>query len=213
MPRQKLWWYRDKKFEVFRHFYVPKKVCIIRLIYIHCSKLKISSDRNTNKIYGLTNAPSHRRKISFSWRESRKLSFTAWLATHKRISAGIVTRITLAVNSFTICWSHALPFHFHRSFSSPKSTFSPFVLSGKLSIVRLSSISRRVHFIFANGRIPGRLRENLWTTPSRRELRARDFARSEKYVRPVSHAGFYDLTWPWNKPGGKHILSNGEFFS
>jgi len=43
-------------------------------------------------------------------------------------------------------------------------------------------------------------------------LRARDFARGEKYVRPVLHAAFYDPTWPRDKSGGKHILGNGGFF-
>lgn len=57
-------------------------------------------------------APSRRRKISFSRRESGELSFTVRPATHKRISASIVARITLAVNSFTIRWSRVpvLPF-------------------------------------------------------------------------------------------------------
>lgn len=157
-------------------------------------------------------APSRRRKISFSRRESGELSFTVRLATHKRISASIVARITLAVNSFTIRWSRSLlprsSFLFHRR----NRRFLPSPFPG---IVRLSSISRRVHFIFANGRIPGRLRENLWTTPSRSpKLRAWDFARSEKYMRPVLYARFYDLTRPRGKVSGKHILSNaGYFFS
>lgn len=32
-------------------------------------------------------------------------------------------------------------------------------------------------------------------------------------ARLVLHAGFYDLTWPRDKSGGKHIRSNGRFFS
>lgn len=168
------------------------------------------SEYQWNIYMRFTSAPSRHRKISFSRRESRELSFAVRLATHKRISAGIVARITLAVNSFTIRWSRVL------SARSPPflliAEIDGLALSGEPSIVRLSFISRRVHFIFANGRIPGRLRENLWTTPSRRELRARDFARSEKYVRPILHAGFYDLTLPRDKSGGKHILSNGGFF-
>jgi len=43
-------------------------------------------------------------------------------------------------------------------------------------------------------------------------LRARDFARGEKYVRPVLHVAFYDPTWPRDKSVGKHILANGGFF-
>lgn len=87
-------------------FYVPKK--ILWPICIRRFKLEISCDQNTNKIYDFTSAPSRRRKILFSRRESRELSFTVRLATHKRISAGIVARITLAVNSFTIRWSRTL---------------------------------------------------------------------------------------------------------
>jgi len=48
-------------------------------------------------------------KFHFRGASRANLSFTVRFATHKQISAGIVARITLAVNSFTIHWSRALP--------------------------------------------------------------------------------------------------------
>lgn len=110
-----------------------------------------------------------RKNSIFAARLARTVFPGSRFATYKRISAGIVARITLAVNSFTIHRVHSFALALSLPLSAlavlpPKSTSSlPFAFppSPGPGIVHLSSISRRVHFIFANGCVPASAGENL----------------------------------------------------
>lgn len=172
---------------------------------LHYQRLEIGRDASTIKYTVLRARLRVAEKFHFrSATRANCLSRLSALATYKRISAGIVARITLAVNSFTIhracisslffspsnCSPLSPPFSFPRRNRRPLARLpSPFLLLPGPGIVHLSSISRRVHFIFANRAYTGVCGRKFMNKPIAREgTGARDFAGGEKYVRPVLHA-------------------------
>lgn len=162
---------------------------------------------------------SSQKNSIYARHNSRELSFSVLLVT-KRISASIVARNFSCQQFYDPPGVHSLLDLTLSSLS--KSTISRAshfvsVSGGEPSIVHLSSISRQVHFIFANGdiyiyrRLPGEFMNNPHCKGS---AGAREISPTAKstYVRPVLHATFYDRTWPRDKSGGKHIEQRRIFF-